>query len=102
PLYYGEGTHEISINLYTDDEDDREGTYYNSASFYVHNDSNKTFPEITQYGPYIERGLMLDQPSWDMQADFNSIEYPVKGKINPDAPLADSVSHVIVEVQRLD
>lgn len=102
PLYFGEGTHEILINLYTDDDDDRDGTYYNSALFYVHNDSNKMLPEITQYGPYIERGLLLDQPSWNMSIELDSIEYPVKGTINPDAPLADTVSHVIVEMQHSD
>jgi len=102
PLYFGEGTHEILINLYTDDEEDRDGTYYNSALFYVHNASDKILPEITQYGPYIERGLMLDQPSWNMSTELDSIEYPVKGTINPDAPLADTVSHVIVEMQHSD
>src|SRR5690625_403789 len=61
PLYFGEGTHEIVINLYTDKENDRENTYYNSALLYVNNDSHKSFPEITQYGPYIERGSILHQ-----------------------------------------
>lgn len=102
PLSYGEGTHEVLINLYTDDEDDQDGTYYNSALFYVHNDSNKVLSEITQYGPYIDRGLMLDQPSLNIETELDSIEYPVKGKINPDAPLADTVSHVIVEMQHAD
>lgn len=102
PLYFGEGTHEITINLYTDKENDRENTYYNSALLYVHNDSHKSFPEITQYGPYIDRGLILDQPNWAIETELDRIEYPVTGRINPDAPLADTASHIIVEMQHLD
>src|SRR5699024_103403 len=102
PLYFGEGTHEILINMYSDDESDRDGTYYHSALLYAHNESDKIFPEITQYGPFIERGLILDQPDWNMETELNSIEYPVKGSINPEAPLADTVSHVIVGIQHAD
>lgn len=102
PLYFGEGTHEIMINLYTDDENDKEGTYYNSALFYVYNHSNKIFPEITQYGPYIDRGLILEQPDWTIDTELDSIDYRVKGRINPDAPLAHTASHVIVEMQHAE
>lgn len=102
PLYYGEGTHEIIIQLYSDKEGDREGTYYDSASFYVHNDSEKELIKISQYQPYIDRGLALDEPSFATPTEWNEIEYPVKGTINPVAPLADTVSHVIVELQHKD
>jgi len=99
PLYFGEGTHEIRVNLYMDDDDNK---YYHSATLYVHNDSNKTFPEITQYGPYIDRGLTLEYPSWTIDTELDSIEYPVKGTINPDAPLAHTASHIIVEIRHMD
>lgn len=102
PLAFGKGTHEVVINLYTDDDKDKDGTYYNSASLYVYNDSNKVLPEMKQYGTYIDRGLILDSPTWTTETEFNSIEYPVSGTINPNAPLAHTVSHVIVEIQHAD
>lgn len=102
PLSFGEGTHEIIINLYTDDENDKDGTYYNSASLYVYNDSDKLLSEIKQYNPYIDRGLTFEQPSLNIETELDSIEYPIKGTVNPDAPLAHTVSHVIVEIQHAD
>ena len=99
PLSFGKGTHEINIRLYTDDEDDKKGSYYDSASLYVYNDSDKSLPEIKQYGPYIDRGVSLESPSFATESELSAIEYPVKGTINPDASLSDTVSHVIVEVQ---
>lgn len=99
PLFYGEGTHEILVNLYSGDHD---GTYYHSAKLYVNNDSAEIIPEIVQYDPYINRGLTIDNPDLIMDTSFDSIEFPVKGSINPEAPLADTVSHVIVEIQHKD
>src|SRR5699024_6541647 len=81
---------------------DKDGTYYNSASLYVHNDSNKELPEIKQYGAYIDRGITLDTPTWTTGTELDAIEYPVSGTINPNAPLAHTVSHVIVEIQHKD
>lgn len=102
PLYYGQGTHEITINLYTDQPDDDENTYYHSAVFYVHNQSNNVLSEMVQYGPYIDRGLILEQPHMNIEAELDSIEYPIKGEINPEAPLAHTASHIIVEIQHAD
>lgn len=102
PLYYGKGTHSIQLQLYSDDEEDREGTYYDAALLYVDNESDKIFPEITQYGNYIESGMTLEAPDWNIETEQNSIEYPIKGEIDKNAPLADSVTHVIVKVEHMD
>lgn len=102
PLAFGEGTHEIIINLYTDDDNDKDGTFYNSATLYVYNESDNVLPEIKQYGAYIDRGITLDSPTWTTETELDAIEYPVSGLINPHAPLAHTVSHIIVEVQHKD
>jgi len=102
PLYFGKGTHSIQLQLYSDDEEDKEGTFYDAALLYVNNDSDKEFPEITQFGSYLESGMTLETPSWNIETEQDQIEYPIKGKIDKDAPLADTVSHVIVKVRHTD
>lgn len=102
PLYYGKGTHSIQLQLYSDDKEDKEGTFYDAALLYVNNDSNKEFPEITQYGSYLESGMTLETPGWDIETEQDQIEYPIKGKIDKDAAIADAVSHVIVKVRHTD
>src|SRR5699024_5629773 len=51
---------------------------------------------------YIDRGLILDEPNWTIDSELDSIEYPIKGEINPDAPLADTATHVIVEMRHAE
>lgn len=93
PLYFGEGTHEILVHL-----PERE-RYYHSATLYVHNDKAKAFPNITQYTPFIDYGLQLENPSFAIAKELEDVEYYVEGKINEDAPYAHAVSHVIVGIE---
>src|SRR5699024_9235412 len=50
-------------------------------------------------GSYLESGMTLETPGWDIETEQDQIEYPIKGRIDKDAPLADTVSHVIVKVR---
>lgn len=102
PLSFGEGTHSIQLKLITDDEDDKENTYYDSATFYVNNESARELPKINQHATYLDSGVILDKPGWDSEIEQDTIEYPVKGKIDKNSPRADEISHVIVELKHLD
>src|SRR5699024_5056707 len=102
PLYYGKGTHSIQLQLYSADEEDKEGTFYDAALPYVNNESDIEFPDITQFGSYIASGMTLESTSRNIESEQNQIEYPIKGKIDKNAPLADAVSHVVVKVRHTD
>lgn len=102
PLNYGEGVHKLDLQLESDDEEDEDGTYYESATLYVDNESDKEFPEFTEYDDYTDSGLVLEEPGRTVDIEQESIEYPIKGEINPDAPLAEDISHVIIDVENVD
>lgn len=102
PLNYGEGVHMLKVQLESDDEEDEDGTYYESATLYVDNESDKIFPEFTEYAEYTDSGLSLEKPGRKVDIEQEDIDYPIKGEIDPAAPLADSISHVIVDVENLD
>src|SRR5699024_676427 len=101
PLYFGEGYHRIELQLQGDGEDE-ENTYYTSAIFYVKNQSSKEFPKIDQYAVFLESGLNLESPGWTVDINQDTQEYPIKGTIDPDAPLADEVTHIIAMVEHLE
>jgi len=102
PLYYGQGIHEVKFQLFSDKEEDGEGMYYDAAVLYVDNTSDQRLTEISEYEPATDRGLLLEQPSVATATELSEIEYPVKGTIDTSAPNADTVSHVIVELQHED
>lgn len=102
PLYYGKGSHAIQLQLLSDEEEDKEGSYYDAALLYVNNRSDKVFPKITQHVEYVKSGIVMESPSWDIETEQDTIEYPIKGKIDKDAPRAGDVSHVVVKVQHAD
>src|SRR5690625_2582088 len=99
PLYFGEGHHLISLRLLADD---REDLFYESASFYVNNQSSKEFADIKQSSNFFDSGINLETPVWDVAVDQNEKEYPIKGTIDQDAPGADTVSHLIVKVIQME
>src|SRR5699024_3569044 len=61
PLNYGEGVHKLDLQLESDEEGDEDGTYYESATLYVDNESDKEFPEFTEYDDYTDSGLVLEE-----------------------------------------
>ena len=101
PLYFGEGHHKVQLQLQSDDVDE-EDLFYTSATFYVNNQSSKEFSTIDQYAVYLESGLNLESPGWTVDMNRDKQEYPIKGTIDPDAPLADQVTHIIVVVEHLE
>src|SRR5699024_9403723 len=45
---------------------------------------------------------LLDEPRREVETELSDIEYPVKGRIDADAPLADDVNYIIVSIEHLD
>lgn len=102
PLNYGAGVHEITLQLEIDDDAEKEGMYYDSAFLYVDNESDEQMSEFTEYADYIDSGLILDEPSREVETELSDIEYPIKGRIDADAPLADDVNYIIVSIEHLE
>src|SRR5699024_8100821 len=102
PLNYGAGVHMLEVQLESDEESDEDGTYYESATLYVDNESDNIFPEFTDYTEYTESGLSLEKPGRKVAIEQYNIEYPIKREQDTDAPVADSINHVIVDVENLD
>src|SRR5690625_2962354 len=75
PLYFGKGHHLIRLRLLADD---REDLFYESASFYVNNQSFKEFADIKQSSSFFDSGINLETPVWDVAADQNEKEYSIK------------------------
>lgn len=99
PLYFGEGHHLIRLRLLADDGDD---LFYESASFYVNNQSSKEFADMKQSSNFFDSGINLETPGWDVAATQNEKEYSISGTIDQDAPGADTVSHLIVKVTQME
>lgn len=99
PLYYGQGTHSITLQIEADDE---ENMYYDSAILYVNNESSRELPEFNQFTEYHDSGLILETPSETVDIDQNQVEYPVKGMIEKNASRAKDITHVIVTIEELE
>lgn len=98
PLNHGEGTHQIKVQL--EDEDDEK--YYDSAELYVMNESDKELTDFDEYEDYIDSGVTLESPAQDVEKVQDEIEYPVQGTIDEDAPLADEINYIVVEMRQTD
>src|SRR5699024_6645255 len=98
PLNYGEGVHKVHLHL----EGEKDDLFYESATLYVDNQSDKELPEFNEYAAYVDSGVTLETPSQDMDTDLDEIEYPIIGKIDGDAPRADDITHVIVDVEQME
>ncbi|SET54852.1 Transglutaminase-like superfamily protein [Oceanobacillus limi] len=97
PLYFGKGNHLVRIQLYNEED----GLYYDSAMFYARNQSESAFAEMEAYRTYTDRGITLQDPSWDTVNEWDELEYPIKGEIDPDTPGADEITHIIVMVNHV-
>lgn len=98
PLYFGEGIHHIRIQTFAGDED----YYYDSAMIYVDNQSSADFAEMEKYNQYIDRGITLQEPTWSKRAIQNEKAYRITGEIDPEAPGADDITHIIVTVENME
>lgn len=102
PLNYGEGTHTINLQLIDGDGNEDDALYYDSAKLYVNNESEKELPEFNEYEDYLDSGIMLETPAMDVDITQEQIEYPIKGKIDKDAPLAENIEYVIVSIEQME
>ncbi|MUK88568.1 hypothetical protein GMD78_09215 [Ornithinibacillus sp. L9] len=98
PLYFGEGVHYIRIQLFNGEDE----LYYDSATFYADNQTATAFAEMETYKTYTEHGITLYEPTWKAESEWNQVEYPIAGEIDPTLPGADKISHVIVTMNYKD
>lgn len=99
PLSFGEGLHFIQLRLLADDKSDR---FYESASFYVNNESTKELADIQYHTNYFDTGINLETPGRDISMLQDDMAYPVKGTIDKHAPDADQISHIIMKVDHIE
>ncbi|SDZ10593.1 Transglutaminase-like superfamily protein [Evansella caseinilytica] len=96
PLYFGEGYHDLVIQTY----DREESYYYKAAHLYVDNQADEAFAEIELFRDYMERGVVLDEPSWAISKVQNEIAYRVAGELDSSVKAAEDISHLIVTVTK--
>src|SRR5699024_9965930 len=101
-LNYGGGTHTINLQLIDGDGNEDDALYYDSAKLYDNNESEKALPEFNEYEDYLDSGLMLETPAMDVDITQEQIEYPIKGKIDKDAALAENIEYVIVSSEQME
>lgn len=95
PLLYGNEIHEIKLML----PDEKRAEYYvDGATFHVQN-SSPTLAQPLEYTKlYSEKGIHLQKPiSSGDQADLS---YPITGTIDPKAPQANKLTHIIVQTEK--
>ncbi len=95
PLHFGGGLHEIIVKVYNPENE----RYYDSANFFVDNRTDKQFVHIEEYREYFERGITLTHPTPVESFDYNGDTYRLAGEIDPDAPGADEITHMIVKTE---
>lgn len=98
PLYFGEGLHHVRVQSYNEAED----LYYEAASFYADNQIETAFAEMEKFNQYIDRGVTLHAPAWSEDAVQTDQAYRIAGEIDPEAPGAEAITHIIVMVRNLD
>lgn len=98
PLYFGEGIHHLMIQTY----DTEENYYYDAASFYVDNQSDRDFVEVEVYREFLTNDVVFHEPTWSSAKKLDDISYRVEGEIDPSMPGANDMSHVVVTMEKLD
>lgn len=98
PLYFGEGYHSIHVQLFNEDD----GLYYEAATFYIDNQLPTEYAEVVKYNEYINRGIILDEPTWKKEAILSEQDYRIAGKIDETIPRADEIDYIIVTVTYVD
>jgi len=98
PLYFGEGMHEVHIQLHNEADD----YYYTSGIVRIQNEVDKQFATVETYTDYFTSGVVLEKPSWTDPNILSEQAYKVKGKIDPSINVTDPVEHIIVTMTYLD
>jgi len=98
PLYFGEGLHEIHIQLYNVEDE----YYYTSGIIRVNNEVDEQFAIVETYSDYLTSGIILEQPTWSESYHLNDQVYTIKGKIDPELSEKGPIEHVIVTMTYVD
>lgn len=94
PLYFGEGNHKISVQLYNEDDE----YYHQSAIIYADNQVDVSFAQFDTYKEAGTYGIKLDSPTYTSKELIEDDVYEIKGTIDTSLPNADEITHVITNV----
>lgn len=96
PLYFGEGSHKIQIQLHNPDDD----YYYTSGILTVDNETKQQFATFETYSDYFTSGIQLEQPTNSISKQLKKQTYKIKGRI--EEGLKDPIKHIIVTMTYLE
>ena len=95
PLFYGRGIHQLT--LYVPDQN-RDNYFQEGTIIFIDNQSDQTMEPIEYYSEYDERGINLEFPKFG--GDKTSLAYPIKGKIDKQAPFAKETTHLYITTKK--
>lgn len=98
PMYFGTGTHKISIQLFNDEDE----FYYESAFLYADNQTEATFAQVDTFLESRTYGIELQAPSYTSKQFIEGEAYEVKGSIDTTLPGANEITHVIAKVHAVE
>src|SRR5699024_10104301 len=98
PLYFGEGLHTISVQVFNEIDE----LYYDSAIIYAHNPSTIEFAEVMKTKEYIERGITIHKPDLLQNKVYDQQSYHIAGEIDQTVEGADEITYIIVTVSHLE
>lgn len=95
PLLYGKGVHRVTVLT---PDSSKENLFNEAAKLWADNQSDQKREPVEYFRHYEERGVELEMPlAGGGRADMKG---RIRGRIDPNAPLAAETKHLIVQTKK--